>query len=170
MRGSERDVLLVPASQWRTKGSRSSSSFHRQHDDEKGLIEVAVVKLRSLTEAVGHQIIGDFESFQYGEWTLHGGLLGLAMDPIGDRRNQLQGGLHVFRFYGVGFGVSRREPGRASQQVEQAGHALAGGDQEIHGCRLEDRSLQPDLSEPVHEVGFDLSRIQDAQGELRGDP
>ena len=118
MRGSERDVLLVPASQWRTKGSRPSSSFHGEHDDEEGLVEVAIVKLRSLAEAVGHQIIGDFESFQHGEWTLHGGLLGLAMDPVGDRRNQLQGSLHMLRFDGVGFGVSRREPGRASQQVE----------------------------------------------------
>ena len=118
MRGSERDVLLVPASQWRTKGSRSSSSFHRQHDDEKGLVEVAVVKLRSLAEAVGHQIIGDFESFQNGEWRFHNCLLGLAMDPVGDRRNQLQGGLHVLRFDGVGFGLSGCEPGRASEQVE----------------------------------------------------
>ena len=71
MSRSERDVLLVPARLWRTKGSRPSSSFHGQHDDEEGLVKVAVVKLRGLAESIGDQIIGDFESFQNGEWTLH---------------------------------------------------------------------------------------------------
>ncbi len=47
------------------------------------------MKLRGFPQRFRHQIIGEFKSLQNGEWAFHNGLRELAMDPVGDGRNQL---------------------------------------------------------------------------------
>ena len=128
------------------------------------------MKLRSFPQRFRHQIIGDFEPFQNGEWAFHNGLRELAMDPVGDRRNQLQGSLHVFGFDRVGLGLSRGQPGRSGQEVEKARHPLARSSQQIEGRGFEDGSIQADLPQTVKQVRFDLSGLESAQSEVSRDP
>jgi len=71
----ERQILIL-AERSRRRGpelARASGAFHGQDEDEEGLVEMDVVELRSLAEAVGHEVVGDFEFFEDVEFTFHGG-------------------------------------------------------------------------------------------------
>jgi len=39
-------------------------SFHRQDQNQEGLIQMDVIELRSLSQDVGHDVVSGFEFFQ----------------------------------------------------------------------------------------------------------
>ena len=89
---------------------------------------MAVVKLGSFSEGIGDDVVGDFQFFQHGELMWHKNL-GLGVDSIGGRGDQLEGQSHLFWADGGGESLGGGDPGAASQEVEQTRHALGGAGQ-----------------------------------------
>ena len=56
---------------WITKFGGTAGALHSQHQDQERLVQMTVIKLRSLAQAIGNEVVSDLELMKYGGLWCH---------------------------------------------------------------------------------------------------
>lgn len=107
---------------WIAQFPGAARSFHGEDQDQKGLIEVAVIELGSFAEAFGYEVVSEFQVVENGSFWSHGFKKGcwladleLSLAQLFPELAQLaQGALTALGLFQGGGGRGSRGFGRGS--------------------------------------------------------